>query len=203
MNSLPQRWPLPDLHEVRDALLAAYGSPERGYHDQVHLTEVLDRVVELAAHERFDPVAVGLAAWFHDAVHDAAPAEEQRSAQWARRALAGTGLGPEVARLVLLTEQHSPAPDDTAGRVLCDADLAILAAPPARYAAYVAGVRREYAALDASTFAAGRLAVLLHLLEGDLFSTAYARETWEDAARANVEREMATLSGQVAPPDRT
>ena len=62
-----------------------------------------------------------------------------------------------------LTEHHDPAADDLAGQVLCDADLAILAAPPDRYDAYLAGVRRDYAHVSDTDFAAGRAAVLRDL----------------------------------------
>ncbi|MGN0064071.1 MAG: hypothetical protein ACI379_07490 [Nocardioides sp.] len=198
MNSLVSRWPLDGLDTVRDALLAAYGAGDRGYHDLLHLAEVLDRLDELAAHETFDVRTVGLAAWFHDGVYDGEPGAEDRSAVWAERALEDTDLGPEVARLVRLTEHHRPTPGDTSGAALCDADLAILAAPPERYATYAAGVRQEYARYDDATFATGRTAVLRELVRGEIFTTSYARHTWQAAARDNVEREIAALG---APPD--
>ena len=193
MHALAARWPLPALLDVRDALLEAYGSQTRGYHDVVHLTEVLDRVDELTAVVDTDRTAVRLAAWFHDAVYDDAPQPEERSARWALRALAGTPYAEEVARLVRLTEHHLPGPDDPAGAVLCDADLAILAAAPQRYEQYTAGVRREYAAFDDATFAAGRLAVLEALAQGPLFHTVHAREHWAPRARLNLGRELDAL----------
>jgi predicted metal-dependent HD superfamily phosphohydrolase len=195
MADLAERWPLADLGDVRDALLSAYADPGRGYHDTLHLCEVLDRLADLSgAGMRFDPVVVGLAAWFHDAVYDGERDAEERSAVWAEDALAGTAYAAEVARLVRLTETHDPAPDDDAGRALCDADLAILASSHERYDAYVAGVRRDYAHLSDADFSAGRAAVL-HDLAGreQLFHTAYGRRTWEPAARANLARELAGL----------
>ena len=193
MTDLPDRWPLAELVDVRDSLLAAYADPSRGYHDSRHLTEVLDRLDELAGSGlTFDTVTTALAAWFHDAVYDGERDAEERSAVWAEEALAGTTYAAEVARLVRLTETHDPAPDDVAGQALCDADLAILAAPPARYDDYVAGVRRDYAHLPDADFAAGRSAVLHDLNGRDrLFHTAYGRQRWEPAARANLERELA------------
>ena len=188
-------WPLGDeLTEVRDELAAAYATG-RGYHDTRHLAEVLDRIDELeAAGEDFDATAVRLAAWFHDGVYDGEPGAEDRSAQWAEDALRGRPEAGEVARLVRLTEHHRPDPDDREGCVLSDADLAILAAPPERYAEYVADVRREYAHVPDDLFAAGRAAVLRDLLaKPTLFHTAHAREHWEPAARANVEAELAQL----------
>ena len=78
--------------------------------------------------------------------------------------------------------------------LLSDADLGILAAGADRYTAYVAAVRREYAHVPDDQFAAGRAAILRDLLaKPTLFHTAYAREHWEDAARANVARELAEL----------
>jgi predicted metal-dependent HD superfamily phosphohydrolase len=188
---LDDTWPADRPTGLRDALAAAYADPGRGYHDTLHLQEVLERIAEIGrAGVAFDGDAVVLAAWFHDAVHDGEPGDEERSAQWAERELTGA-LGAEVARLVRMTEHHRPADDDVNGAVLSDADLGILAASPQRYADYVATVRREYAQYDDATFAAGRAAVLRDLLaKPHLFHTAHARAAWEDRARANVEREL-------------
>ncbi len=196
MKDLSARWPLADAEAVRDELLAAWADPARGYHDSRHLTEVLDRLDELAdAGTSFDRVAVGLAAWFHDGVYDGRPGAEERSAAWAETALADPDLVAEVARLVRLTETHRPAADDPNGCALSDADLAILAAAPTRYAEYLVDVRREYAHVSDDDFRAGRAAVLSDLLaKPDLFHTAYARERWEPAARANVEAELSRLA---------
>ncbi len=189
-------WPLGDeLADVRDALVAAYATG-RGYHDLRHLAEVLDRIDELAAAgEEFDVLAVRLAAWFHDGVYDGEEGAEERSAQWALTALTGRPERDEVARLVRLTEHHRPEADDAGGCALSDADLAILAAAPERYAEYVADVRLEYAHVPDDLFAAGRSAVLRDLLaKPTLFHTDHARAQWEPTARANVEAEVARLS---------
>lgn len=194
--SLADRWPLAGGADVRDALLAAYSDPARGYHDTRHLTEVLDRLDELAASgEPFDPLPVVLAAWFHDGVYGGGD-DEERSARWAEQALPGLGLEPtvvaETVRLVRLTADHRPADDDAEGHALSDADLAILAAPAARYAEYAAAVRREHAAVPEADFRAGRAAILRDLLaKPRLFHTAHGRAHWEGPARANVERELA------------
>ncbi|MCB0908648.1 MAG: hypothetical protein KDB63_16195 [Nocardioidaceae bacterium] len=178
--------------------MAAWGSPQRGYHDLLHLHEVLERLDELAlAGVPFDRVAVGLAAWFHDAVYDGSPGDEERSAAWAAEALpplVGEAVAAEVARLVRLTERHRPDDGDVAGAALCDADLAILAASPERYAAYAAAVRRDFAHVPDDAFRSGRTAVLHDLLaKPTLFHTTYAREHWEVPARANVEAELRRL----------
>jgi predicted metal-dependent HD superfamily phosphohydrolase len=198
-------WPgtLPD--DLRARLEAAYDDPGRGYHDLLHLGEVLQRLDELVPPDLPGRDAVLLAAWFHDAVYDtggeaghgAGVANEERSARLAEAELVALDapLVAEVARLVRLTETHRPADDDLHGQLLCDADLAILAAPPERYAAYVAGVRTEYAAVPEPDFRAGRRAVLEDLLaKPTLFHSAAARERWESTARANLTAEVAELS---------
>ncbi len=193
-------WPLAGSRELGARLVAAYAHPDRRYHDTRHLTEVLGRVHELSAQDvTFDRMAVVLAAWFHDGVYDGQPDAERRSAAWAAEALptlVEPDLVDEVVRLVLLTEGHRPGAGDDNGGALCDADLAILAAPAERYAEYTAAIREEYAHVPDDLFAQGRAAVLRDLVaKPHLFHTAYARDTWEQAARANVERELALLEG--------
>jgi predicted metal-dependent HD superfamily phosphohydrolase len=188
---LAARWPLASHLDVRDELLAAWGGPGRTYHDRRHLAEVLDRLRDLGCEDE----VVLLAAWFHDAVHDGAEDDEERSASWAERVLPAA-VGPEVARLVRMTARHRPAADDRRGQLLSDADLAILAAPAERYATYVRDVRREYAAVPDVDFARGRATVLRDLLAKDaLFHTPTARRLWEARARANVTAELVALDG--------
>jgi predicted metal-dependent HD superfamily phosphohydrolase len=193
---LLDRWPGPG--PIGADLLRRYGEPHRRYHTTEHLAAVLDHVDELAD-EAGDAEAVRLAAWFHDAVYDPSRGDnEERSAVLAERMLADTDLPAEtvaeVARLVRLTTTHDPSDDDRNGAVLCDADLAILAAPPDRYAAYAASVREEYAAVPDDAFRAGRAEILRSLLElPALFRTAPARERWEAAARHNLQTELMLL----------
>ncbi|GGF53845.1 hypothetical protein GCM10011519_29700 [Marmoricola endophyticus] len=184
-------WPPGYDEALRDALLRAYDEPGRGYHDRTHLCEVLARLAELGV----DDGAVVLAAWFHDAVYDGAGDDEERSAAWAESALSDEpDLAAEVGRLVRLTATHRPEPGDVAGAALCDADLAILAAGPERYATYTAGVRTEYAHVPDADFRAGRRAVLDGLLAKEhLFETEDGRARWERAARANLRRELDRL----------
>jgi predicted metal-dependent HD superfamily phosphohydrolase len=194
VSDLSRFWPAWLADGLRLRLEAAYADG-RGYHDLRHLSEVLEHVDELMADDDPARETVLLAAWFHDAVYDGRSDDEERSARLAEVELAGSPQAPEVGRLVRLTSTHRPAEDDVAGQVLCDADLAILAAAPARYASYVEGVRAEYAHVPDRDFAAGRAAVLRDLLaKPTLFHTSTARERWEQPARQNLERELAAIS---------
>jgi predicted metal-dependent HD superfamily phosphohydrolase len=213
LSELPDRWVAlcrsagarDDYAGAGARVLNAYGHPSRAYHDLTHLAEVLDHVDELAT-DLGPPgtkagSAVRFAAWFHDAVYDPTdPAgNEEASARLAESVLTRLRVDPgaiaEVARLVRLTAQHDPAPEDVAGAVLCDADLAVLARPDEGYARYVAAVRREYAHVSDADFRAGRARVLRGLLaQPVLFRTELGHARWESAARSNVETELARLS---------
>ncbi|WP_432138816.1 HD domain-containing protein [Streptomyces sp. bgisy154] len=189
----------PDPAPYADNLLARWREPQRRYHTLAHLTAVLDHVDTLEPYAA-DPDVVRLAAWFHDAVYLPDRSEnEERSARLAERALPEAGVSAaktaEVARLVRLTVGHDPADEDRDGQVLCDADLAILAAPPSAYAAYTAAVREEYHFVPNDAFRAGRSAVLRQLLElPRLFRTPYGVEHWEATARYNIGAELELLS---------
>ena len=183
------------------ALLERWAEPHRRYHDPRHLAEVLAALHLLAPEP---PTATVLAAYWHDAVYDPRAADnEVRSAELAEAALARLGvdrtLRREVRRLVLLTTGHDPAPGDDDGALLCDADLAVLAADEGRYLAYARDVREEYAHVGDDDFRTGRSAVLRQLVAlPHLFGTPDGRARWEDAARRNVEAELARLSGDGA-----
>lgn len=187
--SLGDRWPLEGHTDLRDELLAAWDRP--GYHDLLHLTEVLDRLDLLAdGGAGFDRPVVDLAAWFHDAVYAGADDDEEQSARWAERALPES-YAVEVARLVRMTVEHRPDDADANACALSDADLAILSASPDRYDVYVAGVRADFAHFSDADFGAGRRAVLEDLAARPrLFRTAQAVDLWEEAARANLAREL-------------
>ncbi|MFF2809457.1 hypothetical protein ACFVT2_20185 [Streptomyces sp. NPDC058000] len=188
----------PDPAPYAANLLDRWAEPQRHYHTTDHLTAVLARIDELAAHAD-DLPAVQLAAWFHDAVYRPDRSEnEERSAALAERALPELGIAPprtaEVARLVRLTVTHDPAPDDRNGAVLCDADLAVLAGSPDAYATYAAAVRTEYGFVPDPDFRAGRAAVLRQLLAlPRLFRTPQGHDRWEQPARHNLSTELALL----------
>ncbi|WP_129841835.1 metal-dependent phosphohydrolase [Streptomyces sp. RFCAC02] len=176
-------------------LLARWAEPHRRYHTTAHLAAVLGRLDELAGHPT-DPIAVELAAWFHDAIYDPySPDNEEMSARLAEDLLGAGRRAAEVARLVRLTAGHDPDPDDRNGAALCDADLAVLAGSPEQYAAYAAAVRQEYAYVDDDAFREGRADVLRRLLAlPSLFHTPYAGEHWEPAARFNLRGELQLLT---------
>ncbi len=185
-------------------LLRRWREPHRRYHDEAHLVAVLDAVDTLAC-EAADPSLVRLAAWFHDAVYEGRPGQDElESAELARRVLTELGLPAPavaaVAALVGMTRTHraeAGAPyDATDAATLADADLAVLAGEPAAYARYVAAVRAEYAHVPEPQFRTGRAAVLRSLAAGpSIYATQLGRRLWEDRARRNLSAELAGLEG--------
>ncbi|MGW3543197.1 HD domain-containing protein [Nocardia niigatensis] len=191
----------PRARPVGEDLVRRYSEPHRRYHTVEHLAAMLVVIDDLAA-DAEDLDAVRYAAFFHDAVYAMDGGDnEEASARLAETTLPALGVDAatvaEVARLVRLTGGHHPEPDDRNGAVLCDADLAILAADESAYAAYTAAVRAEYAHVPDELFRAGRAAVLAALAEQPrLFRTPAACDRYESAARANLAAELAELTDE-------
>lgn len=185
---------LPGEPDLGEDVLARWSHASRHYHGVLHLTECLAALSLLGTPQRTEQLAL----WFHDAIHTNNPgADELRSAELAESALRSILPGHEVAeisRLIRLTVDHQPGPDDASGARVCDADLAVLAAPRARYTASVAGLRAESPAMSTQEWAASRLARLEQLLASDpLFHTPFAHRHWTPAAIANLRNEFQQL----------
>jgi predicted metal-dependent HD superfamily phosphohydrolase len=182
-----------------DELVRRWAESHRRYHTLEHLAACLD-AVDALADEADDATAVRLAVWFHDAVYDRRPGEDEE----ASAALAEDRLAPlevpadrvaEVARLVRLTVTHQPAPGDRNGAVMCDADLSVLGGTPESYARYASQIREEYADIDEAEFRAGRRRVLEAFAAREpLFRTRLAQALWEERARHNMRTELTLLS---------
>lgn len=179
-------------------LRARYTADGRFYHTLAHIADVLHHIQPHLA-QAHNPLALQLAAWFHDAVYDPRRHDnEAQSAAYATAVLtnlgAADGVIAETARLIRLTEQHETAVADTDGHILLDADLAILAAAPARYDAYAQAIRREYAYVPEEAYRQARTAVLARLLARSRLFFLLAHAAWEAPARSNLRRELARLS---------
>ncbi|MFM2417108.1 MAG: hypothetical protein RL385_1831 [Pseudomonadota bacterium] len=187
------------LSTTPEAVLAAlaqrYREPQRHYHTLQHVHELLARLEELRTHaER--PDLMHWAIWFHDAIYDPARADnEHQSAELAAASLRALGLAQQdVARVVGMVEATAghrwlDAEPDTA--LFLDLDLAILGAPPERYASYVAQVQAEYAFVPAPIFRAKRTAVLRDFLgRARLYFTEAGHQRFDTQARINLAAEL-------------
>ena len=196
--------------ELGESLLQAWEQPHRAYHHSGHLSQMLTDLDRLYAYrtQGSTPLALVLAAWFHDAVYEGAPGEdERRSEQLANISLeplvtAGLLSGDELQMVSLLvrataTHELPESADLPAGyepadiQFFLDADMAILAADSARYRRYLRGVRSEYSHLDDEAFRAGRTTFLRSILgRKRIFLSEEGLQLWEEPARANLQAEL-------------
>ena len=192
--------------ELGERLIQAWEQPHRAYHHSGHLSQMLADLDRLYSGRT--PLASILAAWFHDAVYEGAPGEDERRSEQ----LAGASLEPlvvagllseeelQLVRLLVRATATHELPESAelpAGyevtdiEFFLDADMAILAAEPARYRRYLRGVRSEYSHFDDEAFRTGRTTFLHSVLERErIFLSERARELWEEPARVNLRAEL-------------
>ncbi|MDH0865829.1 N-methyl-D-aspartate receptor NMDAR2C subunit [Mitsuaria sp. GD03876] len=177
---------------LRDELLARYAEPQRKYHTRQHLAECLalfEEAATLAPH----PAEVEMALWFHDAIYEVkGSGNEDRSAEWAHRALLDAGVAEACAALVrqlVLVTKHDGVPVSADEQVLVDIDLAILGAERPRFDEYERQIRDEYGYVPGFLFRRKRKQILKTFLDRPvLYSTAVLRERLETRARENLKR---------------
>lgn len=198
-----------DRAPICDALLERWSEDHRHYHNLTHLMSVLKNIDYLEGQgEPMGPFprAVKLAGWFHDAVYRADPIlppgqDEEDSARLAERVLPELGVpGPEIletARLIRLTFTHDPHDDDDGGRVLCDADLEVLARNTGAYQRYREGIRKDFQKVPDAEFETGREKFLRRMLaRNPIFHTDIGVRRWERAARRNLMAELYPRGGK-------
>ena len=106
----------------------------------------------------------------------------------------GAGCAAAATAAIMATADHRLPPDRSpTTAVVLDADLAILAAEPARYEAYVTGVRAEYAHVDDEGWRTGRAAVLAAFLDRPVIFVTAPMHASEHRARANLSAELSRL----------
>lgn len=174
----------------------------RAYHSLDHLVDLFKQSEELTFD---DPVSVGFAIFYHDAVYGdesrrllnipADASNEEQSARLAEEHLTSLGFAPQminrVTSLIRMTETHKADPADHDAVLFLDMDMSILGAPAHIYERYARQVRQEYMQYDAKTFCAGRLAFLTTILESGkkLFLSDLYEERYSKQAKANMEAE--------------
>lgn len=184
-------------------LLGRHTDPRRHYHRIEHVAAVLRSIVELTA--ELDPTLV-LAAFFHDAIYDPTRRDnETKSAELATTVLTALNIDPDtrtvVVEIIEATATHQLPADPLSPErcaVFLDADLSILGAFPKTYEWYAEAIRAEYTHMSPEAFASGRADVLRSFLDRErLYFTDAGYAIWEQTARRNLTREIATLERQV------
>lgn len=180
-----------------DMLTYMYAHPVRAYHNLEHIGQVLgvyDQAFRLAE----DRDLVEFSLWMHDCVYIAErPDNEERSADAAAMiaGLVGAPVGfAERVRTCIMATRHSsqPAPGDAS--LVADVDLSILSSTAGEYDQYRRQIRREFGFAADDLFVQGRIAFVHRMLGKDaIFATRLFRQTREEAARENLERELGEL----------
>jgi predicted metal-dependent HD superfamily phosphohydrolase len=184
--------------DVLDALIRAYSSPDRFYHNLMHIEDCLSifgQAKHLAAH----PEEVELAIWFHDSVYDTRRNDnEQKSAELASSVIRQAGLSEQIAErisLAILATRHNTEVSDRDAQMLVDVDLSILGRDKAVFWLYEGNIRKEYAWVPASIFRPERMEILRRLLECQhIYYCEIFREMFEERARVNITRAIARLA---------
>jgi predicted metal-dependent HD superfamily phosphohydrolase len=182
---------------VFHSLVAAWSQAHRHYHTLQHLRECLDHL-DAVRGQASRPAEIELALWFHDGFYDPRRGDnEQRSADWARQALASAGAGPDVAdrvhAMVMATSDHAHSPEgDT--QLLLDIDLAILGCAADRFDESDLQIRAEYAHVLPGQWREGRGGVLRRFMDRPrIFQTRHFHDRFEGQARANLQRALQGL----------
>lgn len=212
-RTLLDRWErtIPGQLQLGKDLLERWEEPHRSYHNSAHLLEMLGHLD--AFYSGRTPRPLALAAWFHDAVYEGTPGnDERRSAQLAATSLAPlieagqlqrTELNAVLALIEATTSHTLPLENqhlEQAGlsikdaELFLDADLAILAADEPRYRRYCAGVRAEYGHITDEDFRQGRARILADFLDREkIYLSQRGQADFEQKARQNMARELAEL----------
>lgn len=190
---------------VLDVLLAQYGAPTRHYHHYWHINDGLDLLEEARRDmpewfaDRSIDAAIELAFFEHDAVYDAALDDnEERSEHLAIRHAHTLDFDSSMilkliqSQSIRATTHRGPAPTLEA-QIVCDVDLAALAAPWEAFCRNTRLVRLEYRHVRSETvFAKGRREFFAGMLDREkrphIYQTGYFRARFEAAARENLER---------------
>lgn len=179
--------------QVGVALLSAWSSPERRYHDTEHLGECLVALGDVHGEDEDRDVAE-LALFYHDAVYDPrGPGSEAKSQEllWRdAKALAISDHVAERAAELVGATAHTGlaggAKDPLTGPVL-DADLSGLARDPYGFLDYEDGVREEYMHVPDELFFEARGRFLRGLLaRPELYVTPTGAALYEARARTNL-----------------
>lgn len=188
-----------NVNSLFQTLAHLYNSPDRYYHNSIHIAESLKSFRQVEYLSEF-PSEVEAALWFHDAIYDTKKADnEKQSADLAKDLLEKDEVITEVlARIyqLILDTRHDAVPQTTDGRLLVDIDLGILGQDWEVFEAYDRAIRKEYAWVEEETYRTGRAAILQGFLQRErIYLTDYFKERLELKARLNLNKVLKLLSG--------
>jgi predicted metal-dependent HD superfamily phosphohydrolase len=180
-----------DPNPVYEDLVRWYAEPTRAYHTLNHIEHCLTEL-DLVEHLPYDPEAVELALWFHDAAKT-----ESLSADLFSQNLLLAGMRADFVRQVrsmILATSHQAAPLDNDTKLVVDIDLSIFGQSAEVFDRYCAQIREEYRHCSDAEYMMGRSLVLAKFLQRNrIYSIPMFQWRYEDQARANLTRALSLL----------
>lgn len=191
--------------EAFERLVERLDEPQRAYHNQQHITEMLE-LFDTVAHECTRSDLVVVAIFYHDAVYNAQATagknETDSAAVFDTDVLSMNEVDRYFVRQAILsTIKHQPldVPNNLQHdlKVFLDCDLAILGAAPQRFDEYDRQISTEYRHIEPKAFAQGRAEVLEKFAKRDhLFYTDAMEAKRGHQAKANLLRAVTMWRGQ-------
>jgi predicted metal-dependent HD superfamily phosphohydrolase len=180
------------------ALLKAYESPGRHYHNWSHIRQLVS-LYETYAQQITDRETVLFAIFFHDIIYNTRHSDnEEKSAAAAvahlHKISYPAGKTEKISDFIIATKTHINTQKDPDLDYFLDFDLQILGSDPVTYQAYTRQIRQEYHLYPDLVYQPGRKKVLKHFLEKPvIYATPAFRELYETNARQNIQAELNTL----------
>ena len=166
------------------------------YHNWLH---VLNVCFELDNWSETTGAKIGLDAALAGVGHDIVPYNEIQSASLFANILVENEINgaivDQVSNLIAMTDEAQPPDNDNMiGRILRDADRAILGKDPGTYYWYAQAIRKEWPHATDEAFIAGRIKFLERMLgRTPIYRTDHFRDLYQAQAEKNMQDELATL----------
>lgn len=185
--------------EVHWRILKSYYSDStRHYHTISHIEDMWWEFDEHRHELDWEP-PVEWAIFWHDAFYSTKMSDRANISMSAHMALVAIyHKSPEFKARVedmIFATSHDYKVVSKDAELMCDFDLVILGQSPENYDIYSKAIREEYAWVPLDEYRNKRIAILQGFLDkGQIFYTSPYRQKYELAARANLAREIKTLT---------
>lgn len=184
-----------EVEAVLARLVSQYSTPNRHYHNVVHLENGLQDYFSL-----YEDISVSdFFAWaYHDSEYNPLASDnEAKSAALFMRDSSRLGFtldeADEISSKILDTNHAAMNLS-----VVNDMDLSILGKDQETYQTYAANIRREYASLSDEVFNLGRVQVLKRLLDNPhIYFDSKFRDKYESQAKLNMAEEIQEIEMRI------
>lgn len=197
--------------EEVELLVSAWNMGGRSFHNAKYLSSVLEHLDSLEA-AAIDPDMLRIAFAYRGAEKEVGwedcgigchPATVPQVCDVDR--LLRLGVPPQtVERIHDLVDQlseHSPKNNDLDAKIIIDADMAVMAAPPQRYRQLIEGLRNEVPFLNSEDFLKRRKRAIMRLLGRRYIFFSPVGRRWDEIARENLEAELSSIEARLSSDD--